>query len=395
MNKRLTLTVILIGFSSLVLAQNYRAFEDLKSGKWGFEDPLNGKVVIQPKYQFAYSFTEGLASVQLNNLWGYVNAKGEEIIPFKLTFAGSFTNGSASVTDENYQSYHIDKTGKPLYLEKYEVVFEFFEGLAAAKKNEAWGYIDKTGKTIIPFNFDDAGNFKYGKAIVGLGGAEKKFGVINKQGKILVPITSNSKPYFSEGLAFIDDAKKVIVDTLGKVAFPVNQYTFVYPFREGMAVTDKSEQEGIKLLGYINKQGKVLVPSIYDEAADFYEGMGSVAKNGKFGFVNKLGKLAISLQYEASHSFDGGLAAVQKVGKWGYIDKNGKVIIPFQFQTPGFFYEGLAAVEKDGKYGFINKLGKMLIPFQYDDVEYSFRNGVARVVKDGEAFYINNKGQRL
>ncbi|MDJ0515966.1 MAG: WG repeat-containing protein [Trichodesmium sp. MO_231.B1] len=42
----------------------------------------------------------------------------------------------------------------------------FSEGLAAVKKDGKWGYIDKTGKIVIPYQFDDAYGFQQGLAKV-------------------------------------------------------------------------------------------------------------------------------------------------------------------------------------------------------------------------------------
>ena len=50
---------------------------------------------------------------------------------------------------------------------KYEDAKIFSDDLAAVKQNGKWGYIDKTGKTVIPFQFDKAYPFSEGLAIVG------------------------------------------------------------------------------------------------------------------------------------------------------------------------------------------------------------------------------------
>ena len=50
---------------------------------------------------------------------------------------------------------------------QYEEALLFSEGLAAVKKNGKWGYIDETGKVVIPFQYDQAYTFNEGKAVVG------------------------------------------------------------------------------------------------------------------------------------------------------------------------------------------------------------------------------------
>ena len=45
---------------------------------------------------------------------------------------------------------------------QYEDADSFNEGLAAVKKDGKWGYIDETGKTVIPFEYDYAFPFSEG-----------------------------------------------------------------------------------------------------------------------------------------------------------------------------------------------------------------------------------------
>ena len=83
--------------------------------------------------------------------------------------------------------------------------------------------------------------------------------------------------------------------------------------------------------GFINKDGKVVVPIIYDYVEDFSEGYAAVGINGKYGFIDGSGKLVIPLEYDNIRGFEGKLAPVAKQGKWGYIDKSGEEVIPLLY----------------------------------------------------------------
>jgi hypothetical protein len=61
----------------------------------------------------------------------------------------------------------------------------FSEGLTPVKLNNKWGFIDKTGKEVIPIKYDNAGYFSEGLAPVKLNG---KCGFIDKTGKEVIPI---------------------------------------------------------------------------------------------------------------------------------------------------------------------------------------------------------------
>src|SRR5690606_31841971 len=50
--------------------------------------------------------------------------------------------------------------------EKYDSVWEFTEGLAAVYKDDKWGFIDNTGKVVIPIIYDEVDIFSEGLAKV-------------------------------------------------------------------------------------------------------------------------------------------------------------------------------------------------------------------------------------
>ncbi|MBK8953171.1 MAG: WG repeat-containing protein [Chitinophagaceae bacterium] len=56
-------------------------------------------------------FSEGLAAVNKDGKWGYIDEKGKEIIPLKFSFAGSFDSGNAKVMVAG-KWIIIDKAGK-------------------------------------------------------------------------------------------------------------------------------------------------------------------------------------------------------------------------------------------------------------------------------------------
>ena len=162
------------------------------NGKWRFIDKT-GKVVIPLKYALAYSFSEGLANVLLNGKYGFIDKTGKEVIPLKYDDAYDFSEGLAQVNigakwisfkKEGGKWGYIDKTGKEVIPLKYDDADSFYDGLAKVKLNNKWGYIDKTGKEVIPFKYDDASYFCGGKAKVmtkNIFGIEKEF-YIDKNG---------------------------------------------------------------------------------------------------------------------------------------------------------------------------------------------------------------------
>jgi len=69
------------------------------------------KEIIPLKYGSIDPFHDGLAVVQQNGKYGFIDKRGNLVIPFKYEFAVSFSHGLAVVTRNGKRGY-IDKTGK-------------------------------------------------------------------------------------------------------------------------------------------------------------------------------------------------------------------------------------------------------------------------------------------
>jgi len=205
-------------------------------------------------------------------------------------------------------------------------------------RNYKYGYIDKTGKMVLPLQYSGADNFSEGLARVEIGG---KSGYIDKTSKIVIPLIYDAGSEFSEGLAAVYDSG--------------HHY------------------------GYIDKTGKMVIPPQYDKAEHFAEGVASVEIGGEWGYIDKIGKKAIAPQYHAN--WPEGLDAHFKAGKWGYINETGRMIIPPLYAAAHKFSEGLADVKNGDKWGYIDNTGKMVILPQYLMAD-NFSEGLAAVASD-------------
>lgn len=82
---------------------------------------------------------------------------------------------------------------------------------------------------------------------------------------------------------------------------------------------------------------------------------------GNFGFIDVNGRAVIPIEYNYAEDFSEGLAVVRhRTGKWGYIDTTGREAIPTQFNFAESFSYGIAKVRLDGKQGCIDKTGKWI-----------------------------------
>ena len=363
-------------------------YKNVKEKKWWVEKKKKyktGEVVILFKYDNALNFSEGLAAVELNGKWGFINKSGKEVIPLKYDSIGSFSEGFAAVKLSDKWGY-INKSGKEVIPLKYDYVENFSKGLAEVVLNGITIKINKSDKNVTPGIYGRRS--KYGNVLEfneGLAPVMSlfKWGYINKSGKEVTPLKYDHALGFSEGLAEVEiNNKWGYVNKSGKEVIPL-KYFYAGGFSEGLAIVSLDGK-----WGYINKSGKEVIPLKYDNTEDFRKGLARVELNGKWGYVNKSGKEVIPVKYDTVSYFEEGLVKVVLNGKWGYINKSGKVVIPLKYGYASDFSEGLAMVGLNDKRGYVNKSGKVVIRLKYDAAG-DFREGLAPVELNGKCGFIS------
>lgn len=181
---------------------------------WGFID-LNGNEVIPLKYQFASSFYERFAYVMVNGKTGFIDSKEHFLIKPEYLFCNNFRNGFVIVQTER-RSKIFNKKGKcVLSSRKYDDIDYFNYGLAAVEDRKGnCGYIDTTGKLIVPLRYDYAEEFSCGLGMVEL---NNKCGYIDIYGKLLIPLKYDKAHKFENDLAEVErNGKKFFIDKRGR-----------------------------------------------------------------------------------------------------------------------------------------------------------------------------------
>ncbi|MDX2247673.1 MAG: WG repeat-containing protein [Bacteroidia bacterium] len=91
-------------------------------GKWGFVN-LRGEFVINPLYEDAKGFSEGIAAIKMGGLWGYMAEDGSMITGFEFRWVGYFKEGIARVklgpihNDYDYHYAYINNEGDVLWVQ--------------------------------------------------------------------------------------------------------------------------------------------------------------------------------------------------------------------------------------------------------------------------------------
>jgi hypothetical protein len=342
---------------------------------------LMGKTETEAERTAAYSsFPNALYPVRIKDKWGYMNRKGEIVIQPTYDAAEDFEDGLAvaMIIKENQTHYgYIDEKGSWTIVPAFDEVNPFYEDKAAVKKGELYGYIDKAGKEIIPCQFEQAGPFSEGRAAVKKNGW---VGFINSTGTIVIePIytCSVSHPFFVNGLAPVFGADEMtgFIDPSGVWKIEP-KFNSAGRFVDGKAWAmiqkdDAASEHGFTIKGgYINTDGEFVIQPQYDFGWDFSEGYAVVWK----------------------------ISADKKNKLWSVLDSTGNPVLhDLTYRNVGAMSSGLIPIQNDEmKWGFMNIKGEEVIPPQYTGIN-QFKNGLARM-ETGSAFspqpvYINPKGE--
>lgn len=74
----------------------------------------SGNIVIDCIYDDAKSFSEGLASVEKDDQYGYMNKEGKLVIDYKYYYASDFSNSLALVYKDKENFEFINNNGKTI-----------------------------------------------------------------------------------------------------------------------------------------------------------------------------------------------------------------------------------------------------------------------------------------
>ena len=89
-------------------------------------------------------FSEGLAAVQKDGKWGYIDTKGRLVIDYQFDSAAYFSEGLAFV-EKNNKGY-IDTNGKMVINLEKTTGYAFTNGVAYVMTSlDDWGYINTAG----------------------------------------------------------------------------------------------------------------------------------------------------------------------------------------------------------------------------------------------------------
>jgi len=327
--------------------------------KWGFIN-TKGDIVIQPKYSNPFEqpiFSNGLCGLidPATKKWGYIDTIGNVAIPFNLYNCTPFYDSvTVNYAGGDYQKKLlarwriINKKGEILLETSpndYTYKTYFKEGLARLSKKFKYGFMDAAGNVVIETKYEGVQDFSEGFAAVKSNG---KWGYLDRKGNVKIDFQySEELQPFSNGRAFIRGAnyKWALIDTSNKIIFQP-AFEQIFPFSEGLTAVSLRDAKGTEFFKIIDANGKSMKEfkptgkekdMIYFKSG-FSEGL-AIANQGygnNLGFVDAKGKISLGFDFSVLHPFSNGLAYAEKTDPKtnkvtkGFIDKKGKFVIQIE-----------------------------------------------------------------
>ena len=298
-------------------------YTSYENGKWGVIDN-NGKTVITSSYDEIVVIPNNKKAVfvctyDLDDSTGdyktkVLNEKGEEIL-----------KGYDKVEAiDNYDS-------------KQNIWFE--DNLLRVKKENKYGLIDFSGKTILECEYDSIYALKGVTENIVIQ-KDGKIGLVNAKGQTIIKpeysdIKTLKEGYKAEYLVVNSEAKYGVISTSGT--------NILEPIYEDIKYLDSNEVYSVKLNGavqLINNKGETLQTS---EGEEYIYTKGEnviIYKDGKFGVEKLTGETVISNDYEDLKYAFSIYYIAKKDGKYGIINVNNEIIKEFEYTNMYCVQEG-------------------------------------------------------
>ncbi len=285
--------------------------------------------------------------------------------------------------------------------------------------NGRWGYLDNTRRVGIVPQYASAKDFFEDRAAV-MAADPSKSGYIRPDGSwaVVLPDGAEPKGRFVQGRAKIFAVSSPhfgFVDSDGKIVLPP-KFDWVEDFSEGLAVVNTGRQnpwtppqhrkpKGEERYGFIDRSGQVVLPLTYSRTGPFGGGLAPIRRGSVFEYIDRNGVVVFSLadlghdpqdRVSSASRFSNGLAVVsfhstRLATSFAVFINPSGRQVGPQFEEAGAFSEALARVKVQGKVGYVDTTARLVIPARFDQGN-DFHDGRCLVLEGDAWRYIDVRG---
>ncbi len=338
------------------------------NGLYGYADE-KGKFIIEPKFEKAFPFENGVARILEKNFWGLIDLKGN----YKLNPVYSELQG----VKNNLLVVGINDTKSGLIL---------------------YGLMDITGKEYVKpqyqFITPDYNNqiLIVGNTLSAPNGKTKiRFGLINNKNIILIPIIYKEIKHtrFRTFAAKDDNNFWNIFDETGKSIFGKN-YTAINDFDERFATVENKEGWSI-----VAPDGQILTDINYRKIIKKNANVFELLSYPFIKVVDNNHNILFSTQYDELSFANENFYIFNKDEKAGLLNEKGNVVMGNKFDVIQSFKNGLSVVKSNNKYGVVNQKLQQILPIHYEKIQIDSLNGVIKAFENKTWMIFNKLGKQI
>ena len=358
--------------------------------KYGYIDTL-GVWTISPQYDDALPFSEGFASVCLNDTCFYINKEGNKASLNYFEEAESYKDGIA-IVKKNSNYYLINRSGQ-IMTQAYQDINESSEKLFVCKLNNVYGAINHKGEIIIPFIYNKLGNFKNKYAYY----MSSQFGLVGINNNALQAQWDWISDVDTNYIAIVKKKNQFGLMTIYEQLILPTEYDYIAHCQNEIYIVVKNN-----LYGFYNSKEKCFVT---DVSFDYNKSLEpNYYTNGKFykllldeevALVDANGRMSISFGIYTNVFFaQNEVIRIQKNKKFGFIDRKLKSITPLEFDNATDFYNERSIVTKGLQSSIIDKTGKAIYTLKNADIKM-VENNLFSIAQNGLLGLVDKDGQEI
>ncbi|MEF3136065.1 WG repeat-containing protein [Rhizobium sp. 268] len=352
----------------------------------GYSDRQSGNELIPKAFERVMLFSEGLAAVRMNGLFGYVDTAGKIVIEPRFDLAGPFHDGFAEILVGQHTGV-VSETGKVVLEPQFGRSTPIMGDVLIVRKGQFRPKRPPEMEELEPFDllyvdYGPMGLYSLSKGWLtaytygfkpfergrpnyvwarDLSAKQSRFGLMNNEGEWKVePAFDTVQPLF-DGRAVVSVKVKDVetrrqlwgaVDADGKLAIPL-AYDWLSYWDQGYSVARLNREEG-----FLGTDGGLLGGRFFEKVErDLYGKPLKVLLDGKwFGitadgrlvdvpeekpFPFRIGKLPVPSKNTQCKN---GVSIVSKDGAWGLQGPDGRMLVEPKFEAISCFRRGIAWV---------------------------------------------------
>jgi GLPGLI family protein len=251
-----------------IIPEDYSLIDNPKSTELFFNDTYTA----DEEEQLSEYYLSDSLSVFLDEalqLYGIKTNDGDTVLAAQFSDIYPYDNDIAIVSNSEYLYGAVDLQGKTIIPLIYDALnYNGSDNTFIFSKNGKFGILTGNNHVLIPNDYDYISFLDNDRAIVNNGNV---YGIIDSQNKIIVPlkyenITEVIGEYFID---FTNDNGSILYTLEGEKKAT---YQFISnAFEKDMFIVMENNK-----YGYIDGEGKVIIPIIYDYVSSFVDGLASV-----------------------------------------------------------------------------------------------------------------------